>query len=190
MRFISNFSPWYLSIFSFCVFMMLCLISYPYRRSFPTYGLLHHSPWVARVGAHTTCWRFLIHTSCQLTQRATLFRLFWYSFWASLEDSLVIYMIVSVFIPQSLHNEVSDVLFVLNLMEYVLNACCWAASITHTIFFLRSSFLATFTSVPIFYVGLLNSPSKSFSCNYFSFLGKLFSCIIQDSPPPEVLFHC
>ena len=87
------------------------------------------------------------------------------------------YMIVSVFVPQSLDNEVSGVLFVLNLMEYVLNARSWAASITHTIFFLRSSFLATFTSVPISYVGLLNSPSKSFSCNYFSFLGKLFSCI-------------
>ena len=113
----------------------------------------------------------------QLTRRATLFCLFWCSFWASLEDSLVIYMIVSVFVPQSLHNEVSGVLFVLNLMEYVLNARSWAASITHTIFFLRSSFLATFTSVPISYVGLLNSPSKSFSCNYFSFLGKLFSCI-------------
>ena len=71
---------------------------------------------------------------------------------------------VSVFIPQNLHNGIADVLSILHLMEFAVNACSWAASIIHSVSFLRKSFFIYFhdSPVPIFSAFLLNSPCKAF----------------------------
>ena len=88
-------------------------------------------------------WRLLYFLLIyQLIRRAFLSCLYLYSFWTSLEHSLVIYLIVLVPISQSPDNVVSNVSFMLNLMKFVLNACSWAASIMPSVSFLRKPFLA------------------------------------------------
>ena len=94
---------------------------------------------------------------------------------------------VSVFIPQNLHNGVSDVLYILNLTEFVRNACSWAANTMHSVFFLRNSFFSHLhdSPVPFFSTFCWKLHAKLSLSSSFSLLHKFFYCSLKDSSPPE-----